>query len=620
MKKFKDTAENRDHFFRTFHAGRFAFQLLGLVSCAILASAIFFAVQNYASAHITPIQANLISLFSAFILFAGFTKFKAMLHMDMAQHSAKADVSNLLQSAEISLKSHMADIIECCEMLSRKADNHEMAHHISAIINATTQIGTLAENQTHILDLDLNPERGQKAHIDEPEQPSAISKIFEDSLNRAAGYASWNNITIDQNIDDDFGDINQLDVSSLKILVQNILQSVITSHHDTTMQIHIAPIHYNPSFGTVQMQIKVNNQDEAQNIKKLFDTRHQSDLNLYVTNRLLQHLNADISFIDRNILELRIPYSKKVERHTQDSKTQSNWIARAEWHGTVPNILIVDDHPANIMLLHKFASKFRHAKIDEAVSGTEAVQIFNMHRHELIFMDCQMPGMDGLEASRRIREIERIHKAKPAIIIGVTADTTHTTRKKCLDAGMNRLLYKPITSDVVRESVSMYFGDDITCPNGNCEIPKTADNATAEHSLTSEQQSHLVHDKPEHQPVNLKRLRSYTDGDPEEDQMFFNIFIEQARQTLNTLEQTLQDHNIDDWRRAAHKLKGSSANIGADQLAELCQIAEYHDNTITEEDILNAIRSELNKVDAFLNTLNKKNAAAKLNEESKRLH
>ncbi|MED5421932.1 MAG: Hpt domain-containing protein, partial [Pseudomonadota bacterium] len=121
-------------------------------------------------------------------------------------------------------------------------------------------------------------------------------------------------------------------------------------------------------------------------------------------------------------------------------------------------------------------------------------------------------------------------------------------------------------------------------------------------------------------PVNLARLRSYTEGDLEEEKMFFNIFIEQARQTLDTLEQTLQDHNLEDWCRAAHKLKGSSANIGAEQLAELCQIAEFHDKTITEEDILKAIRTELNKVDEFLNTLTDKAVKAHLSDESKRMH
>ena len=206
----------------------------------------------------------------------------------------------------------------------------------------------------------------------------------------------------------------------------------------------------------------------------------------------------------------------------------------------------------------------------------------------------------------------------------MTADTSRTTRRKCVDAGMNSLLYKPITTSLVQEAVGIYFSADIITPEG-------AGNPNKKNQYNSHEKNHALANAEdtlalmnengiEHLPVNLARLRSYTEGDLEEEKMFFNIFIEQARQTLDTLEQTLQDHNLEDWCRAAHKLKGSSANIGAEQLAELCQIAEFHDKTITEEDILKAIRTELNKVDEFLNTLTDKAVKAHLSDESKRMH
>lgn len=624
MKIDNNVTDQQDHFFRTFHSSMFLFRLLAISVSLIVASHIYYGASITS---LSALQANFISVLGAFVTFAAFEKLREILHTNNDKSTHKdADVSNMLYTAEISLKDHIADIIGRCEILAQHTDTKENEKHIAAILNATTKIDTLAENQIHIFDLDYNDGKAHHNMIAQPQ--SELSQSIEEILDRAQTYAVWNNISMERQTDYNFGKVSDLDISSLKILLQNILQNVITTYNDVNMHVNLAPIEILGERRAIQMRIKLNAQDDAIEIRKLFEADKQVSMNAYVTKRLISHLNADLSFIGNNTLELRIPYRDETTDITQAGETHVNSAKTKRPKNTpittTPSILIVDDHPANVMLLHKFASKFRHARIDEAISGAEAVQIYNMHSHELIFMDCQMPGMDGLQACKKIREIEAIYKTEPAIIIGVTADTSRTTRRKCVDAGMNSLLYKPITTSLVQEAVGIYFSADIITPEG-------AGNPNKKNQYNSHEKNHALANAEdtlalmnengiEHLPVNLARLRSYTEGDLEEEKMFFNIFIEQARQTLDTLEQTLQDHNLEDWCRAAHKLKGSSANIGAEQLAELCQIAEFHDKTITEEDILKAIRTELNKVDEFLNTLTDKAVKAHLSDESKRMH
>ena len=97
--------------------------------------------------------------------------------------------------------------------------------------------------------------------------------------------------------------------------------------------------------------------------------------------------------------------------------------------------------------------------IDCAVNGSEAVRIFseNTDRYDLIFMDLQMPEMDGFEATRKIRVLEA-GKSKSVPIIAMTANVFHEDIEKCLEAGMNGHLGKPLDFNEVIEKLTEYFG------------------------------------------------------------------------------------------------------------------------------------------------------------------
>jgi HPt (histidine-containing phosphotransfer) domain-containing protein len=114
--------------------------------------------------------------------------------------------------------------------------------------------------------------------------------------------------------------------------------------------------------------------------------------------------------------------------------------------------------------------------------------------------------------------------------------------------------------------------------------------------------------------VNLSHIHSYADGDQEEENMLFGLFIDQAKNSVQSLKENLELHNHAGWCHAAHKLKGASANLGAEQLAELCQMAEHHDNGLADEDILHAIQVEFEKVDSFLNHLIEEDKYSKNNQ------
>ncbi|NRB53554.1 MAG: response regulator [Saprospiraceae bacterium] len=113
-------------------------------------------------------------------------------------------------------------------------------------------------------------------------------------------------------------------------------------------------------------------------------------------------------------------------------------------------ILLAEDHPINQKLMQIMLQRFGYA-VDLAQDGSEAVNLLQQHMYDLVFMDIQMPVMDGLEATRRIRK--GLGPKRQPVIIAMTANALQEDRKKCIDAGMDDFMVKPIKLDMVEKMI-----------------------------------------------------------------------------------------------------------------------------------------------------------------------
>jgi CheY-like chemotaxis protein len=112
-------------------------------------------------------------------------------------------------------------------------------------------------------------------------------------------------------------------------------------------------------------------------------------------------------------------------------------------------VLVAEDNPINQKLAKRLLEK-AGCSVDVASDGRQAVQMWRECAYNVIFMDCQMPTMDGYEATREIRQLEQskaIHNRTP--IVAMTANTMAGDREKCLSAGMDDFIPKPIPSDAI---------------------------------------------------------------------------------------------------------------------------------------------------------------------------
>ncbi len=145
----------------------------------------------------------------------------------------------------------------------------------------------------------------------------------------------------------------------------------------------------------------------------------------------------------------QILYGDKNEETTQHNKDE------VEVTFEIKSILLVEDNEDNRLLVNAFLKDGSY-RVDEAVNGEIAVQKFSENKYDLVLMDVQMPIMDGHQATRKIRAWEYANKMKPTPIIALTAHAIREEIDKCIDAGCDTHLGKPIKKLTLLATIEQY--------------------------------------------------------------------------------------------------------------------------------------------------------------------
>lgn len=163
-------------------------------------------------------------------------------------------------------------------------------------------------------------------------------------------------------------------------------------------------------------------------------------LGLSITAKIIQLMNGTISVTSvegkGSKFSLSIP-AKQIASSTKSNVDFSTF-----------NALIVEDNKINAMVLAAFLKKLA-ITTEVAANGKEGVEKFLTGKYNIIFMDVQMPVMNGLEATRAIRNTEKAHSSRIPII----AVTANAKKKDCIDAGMDAFIQKPVTIDLLSETI-----------------------------------------------------------------------------------------------------------------------------------------------------------------------
>ena len=246
--------------------------------------------------------------------------------------------------------------------------------------------------------------------------------------------------------------------------------------------------------------------------------------------------------------------------------------------------LLVEDYHVNQVFAEKLLRKLGFTHIDLAENGAEALLKYRQQSYDIIFMDCQMPELDGYQATEKIRDIESgtpLHVP----IVAMTANAMMGDREKCLKAGMDDYISKPLKVDHLKVIIQHWFALE------TASVPAKAE--PMEPAVTSNADTDP--------PIDMEQLRMFTDGDVEEERALFALFIEQACEAITILEQTMGNDGRNRWKSTAHRLKGASGNLGAMALHHLCRRAEtgFEEPEAAKYVLLAAIKTETERVRKF---------------------
>jgi CheY-like chemotaxis protein len=217
-------------------------------------------------------------------------------------------------------------------------------------------------------------------------------------------------------------------------------------------------------------------------------------------------------------------------------------------------ILIAEDNPVNqkVALLQLRELGFFATVV---ANGQEAIDVLKQADFDAVLMDCQMPVLDGFEATKAIRQWEK-SVGKHVPIIAMTAGALSSDREKCLAVGMDDYLSKPVTYDKLDSVLSKWVGSELA--------KKLAGEKTMQEPGRETQEFGV----PGAIPVDVQGLSELLG--PEEAVEVLHLFVNSTEELIEQIRDASTRRDSKQLKEAAHQLKGAASSVGANTIARAC--------------------------------------------------
>ena len=234
-------------------------------------------------------------------------------------------------------------------------------------------------------------------------------------------------------------------------------------------------------------------------------------------------------------------------------------------------VLLVEDNPFNQQVGRELLAQ-AGAAVVVAGNGQEALDEMARHRFDCVLMDVQMPVMDGLAATRRIR-------ADPALadtlVIAMTANAGVDDRSRCLEAGMNEFLSKPVVPELLAATIARCLG------RTSAPAPDVAPQP-----------------QPGTGPIDLALLEATFDGDRERMRKYAFMFLATTRDALDEIDVALTRSDLAAAAAVAHRIKSSARAVGATAFAAVCEDLEgQHGRPAQARALAARLRAQLARIE-----------------------
>jgi two-component system sensor histidine kinase EvgS len=462
----------------------------------------------------------------------------------------RADEANRAKSTFLATMSHeirtpMNAVIGMLELTLKRADQGHLDR--PAIEVAYNSAKDLLELIGDILDiariesgrLSLAPERVNLREVIE-----SVVRVFD-------GLARQKTLSLLLEFKPDLDDTEVLiDPLRFKQVLSNLVSNAIkfTEHGQVKIKVEVLPT---PLPQQVEMKLVV--EDTGIGISRddqlrLFEPFAQADnsgqlarsgagLGLVICRSLCAMMGGELSLSSVPMVGTQVHVNLKMTR-LQQVLAVDELKPEAPVTAPVLNVLVVDDHPANRLLMCQQLGYLGH-QFTAAHNGSTGFQAWRQEHFDLVIADCNMPIMNGYELSRSIREYEQREQLTPCVVLGFTANAQPEEKLRCAQAGMNDCLFKPI-------------------------------------SLTAlERQLARISPRPASLILDLGNFEALTGGDPQMSRRLLEELLSSSRRDRQEL-LALMDAQASrqDVIEQAHKIKGAARIVQACALASQCEALE----------------------------------------------
>ncbi len=249
--------------------------------------------------------------------------------------------------------------------------------------------------------------------------------------------------------------------------------------------------------------------------------------------------------------------------------------------------LVAEDNIVNQEVARRMLEKLG-CTVEVVANGKEAVKALQNASYDIIFMDCQMPEMDGFEATFYIRGFDRGHRIP---IVAMTAHAIQGDREKCLAAGMDDYISKPVNPERLNEIVDRWI---------NQRLQNAGRPAEGERDQNEREQAGSAGARA---AINLVQLRQMFGGDDDLVRKLLQLYISSTLSLLAGVQEALDMRNSESLARFAHSIKGASSNIAADEMTRLSvqlQEAARQEDWAAAQALCGSLEDSLKEVDKFV--------------------